>query len=196
VRAAWRAQAAAAGQTPGLGPERVRRRHKLFPRFASAYTHLQALPRRVRRAPQRQWHQPLAVLALWLALGHHPMLAATIEVGGPCTLVDAITAANTDAATGGCPAGDGADTSVLPVGSTQTLTGVDNEDDGVPTGLPVIRSVVTIAGQGNTIVRASEAPEFRVLAVNSLGDLTLQETTVSGGGPGNLGGISNGGPSP
>ena len=36
--------------------------------------------------------------------------AADIEVGASCSLADAITAANTDAAVGGCPAGDGADT--------------------------------------------------------------------------------------
>ena len=50
-----------------------------------------------------------------------------------------------------------------------------------PTGLPVISSVLTIVGQGSTITRASGAPEFRLLAVSSTGDLTLQETTVSGG---------------
>jgi len=32
-------------------------------------------------------------------------LAATIGVGGGCTLVDAIAAANTDTVTGGCSAG-------------------------------------------------------------------------------------------
>jgi hypothetical protein len=100
-------------------------------------------------------------------------------VGGPCTLVDAITAANTDTATGGCPAGIGADTIVLPAGSTQTLNRVHNDTYG-PTGLPVIRSVITIAGQGSMIARAEEAPDFRLLAVHSMGDLTLQETTVSG----------------
>ena len=94
--------------------------------------------------------------------------------------MDAITAANTDTATGGCPAGSGADTIVLPAGSTQTLTEVNNDTYG-PTGLPVISSVITIAGQGSTIARDSEAPEFRLLAVNSTGELTLQETTVSGG---------------
>ena len=192
VQAAWQAQVDAAGQMPGLGPELVRRRRELFPRFAAAYTQLRALPRRVRRALQRRCGLPLAALALWLALGQLPALAATIAVGGPCTLVDAITAANTDAATGGCPAGQGADTIVLPAGSTQTLTGVDNETYG-PTGLPVIRSTITIAGQGSTIVRDSGAPEFRLLAVDSTGELTLQETTVSGGVSDDGGGMLNGG---
>ena len=34
-------------------------------------------------------------------------LAATITVDGTCTLADAITAANTDTATGSCSAGSG-----------------------------------------------------------------------------------------
>ena len=121
VQAAWEKQIAAAWQRPGLVPEIMRHRDELLPRFAAYYTHLQALPRRVRRALQRQWRMPLAGVALMLALGQSPGLAATIPVGGSCTLVNAITAANTDTATGGCPAGSGADTIVLPAGSTQTL---------------------------------------------------------------------------
>ena len=111
--------------------------------------------------------------------GPQPVPAATITVGGPCTLAAAIRAANTDTARGGCPAGSGADTIVLPPGSTQLLTTVNNSTYG-PTGLPVIPSVITIAGHGSTIVRASAAPEFRLFAVNSAGALTLNETTVSG----------------
>ena len=150
VRAAWQEQIAAARQRPGLLPELVRRRDELPPRFAAHYIQLRALPRRVRRALQRQLRMPLAGVALMLALGQTPGLAATIPVNANCTLVNAITAANTDSATGGCPAGNGADTIVLPAGSTQTLTSVNNSTYG-PTGLPVISSVITIAGQGSTI---------------------------------------------
>ena len=51
-------------------------------------------------------------LLIWLALT--PVArAADINVSGACTLVDAITAANTDTATGGCEAGNGADTLIL-----------------------------------------------------------------------------------
>ena len=103
---------------------------ELLPRFAAYYTYLRALPRRVRRALQRQWHLPLAGVALMLALGQSPGLAATIPVSASCTLINAITAANTDTATGGCPAGSGADTIVLPAGSTQTLTTVNNSTYG------------------------------------------------------------------
>jgi hypothetical protein len=180
MRAVWQTQLAAAGTMPGLVPTLVHHHHELHSRFTAYDTRLRALPRRARRALQRLWRLPLAGIALMLALGQQPVQAATIAVGGSCTLVDAITAANTDTATGGCPAGNGADTIVLPAGSTQTLTHVNNSTYG-PAGLPVISSVVTIAGQGSTIVRDSGALEFRIFAVNSTGDLTLQETTVSGG---------------
>jgi hypothetical protein len=59
------------------------------------------------------------VLTLW----EGSALASTINVDGTiCTLVDAITAANTDTASGGCIAGSPADTIVLTAGSTHTLT--------------------------------------------------------------------------
>jgi hypothetical protein len=113
-----------------------------------------------------------------LALGQPSAQAATITVNSSCTLVDAITAANTDTATGGCPAGNGADTIVLPAGSQQILSGANNSNYG-PTGLPVISSTITIAGNRSTIL--GNGYSFRVLAVNQTGDLTLRETTVSGG---------------
>jgi len=180
IQAAWQDQRAAARQLPGLLPALVHRQAELLPRFAASYTQLRTLPRRVRRALQRQWGLSLAGIALVLALGQSPLQAATIRVNARCTLVDAIRAANTDAARGECRAGRGADTIVLPAGSTQTLRRVHNSTYG-PTGLPVISSPITIEGQGSTIVRASEAPEFRMLALSSTGELTLNETTVSGG---------------
>ena len=180
VQAAWQAQLVAPITKPVLVAEFIRRRHELPPPFEAYYSQLKALPRWVRRALHRQWRQPLAVLALWLVLGQLPALAATIAVGGACTLVDAITAANADAPSGGCPAGSGADTIVLLAKSVQTLTNVNNNTHG-PTGLPMVSSVITIAGQGSTIARASEAPDFRLFTVGSTGNLTLQETMVSGG---------------
>lgn len=134
-------------------------------RVAACYARLRALPRQVQRALQRRFALPLTEVALLLALGQGVGLAATINVTGSCTLVNAITAANTDTATGGCPAGSGTDTIVLPAQSTQTLTSVNNTTFG-PTGLPVVTSRITLAGQGSTLVRAGNAPEFRLLAVD------------------------------
>lgn len=62
----------------------------------------------------------------------------------------------------------------------ETLAAVDNFAYG-PTGLPVIESEITIQGNGSTIQRDSSAPPFRILAVNSSGNLTLQQTTITGG---------------
>ena len=114
--------------------------------------------------------------------------AATITVtsesggtGGPdCTLRDAITAANTDTATGGCVAGNGADTIELPVDATITLTEPDNNTDG-PNGLPSITSEVIINGNGSTVERADGTPSFRIFAVAAEGGLTLDNLTVSNG---------------
>jgi hypothetical protein len=178
VLAAWRNTMTS--QNPDLLPEIVHQGDDLLSRFAAYYIQLRALPRRVRRALQRHWRLPLAGVALMLALGQSPAIAATIPVGGNCTLIDAITAANTDSATGGCPAGNGADTIVLPQGSTHTLTAVHNDTYG-STGLPVINSAIMIEGQGSVITRENAAPDFRILAVNSTGHLTFNETTVTGG---------------
>ncbi|MGH8658173.1 MAG: hypothetical protein ACREV4_06765 [Gammaproteobacteria bacterium] len=150
----------------------------LVPRFARYHDYLTRLPRRVRRQLQRQWRRSLAGLALLLALGQAPVLASTIAVDGTtCTLIDAITAANSDAIAGGCAAGSGPDILELVAGSTHTLTAVNNTTFG-PTGLPVIGTEITIEGHGSTITRSS-ADAFRIFAVD--GNLTLNETTVSGG---------------
>jgi len=69
----------------------------------------------LRRQPIQRWQRQLllslAGVVLALTLAHSPAQAAAITADGTtCTLVDAITAANTDTAKGGCPAGSGADT--------------------------------------------------------------------------------------
>jgi len=164
------------------------------------YERLARLPRRARRALQRKWRRPLAAIALLLALGQIPALAATLPVApgvapdivldGACSLIEAIENANADAQMhADCPAGNGADTVVLPASSTQTLTQIHNEDDLGANGLPVITSSrITIEGNDSTIMRAGAAPEFRIFAVNGTANLTLNETTVSGGKSANNGG--------
>ncbi|MDJ0892910.1 MAG: right-handed parallel beta-helix repeat-containing protein, partial [Gammaproteobacteria bacterium] len=124
-------------------------------------------------------------MALILALASGPVSAATIDVDGFfCKLIDAIEAANTDTAKGGCRAGSGADTLVLGPGSTHTLDSVYTDFRGPyvfgPTGLPVITSTVRIEGNGATIRREPTAPWFRILTVSSA-DLTLNGVTVTGG---------------
>jgi hypothetical protein len=177
---AWQEQLKAT-RNPIINEPCLQQAPELLPCFAAHYGKLKALRRRVRRSLQRQWKRSLAGLALLLALGQAPALAATLNVGGTCTLVRAINAANSDTtASGNCRKGSGADTIVLPRGSTQRLTTVNNTLYG-PTGLPVIRSIITIAGNNSTIRRAATAPDFHIFALTNPGDLTLRRTTVSGG---------------
>ncbi len=171
----------AAHQLPLTPPLLAAQEADLLPRFSAHYQRLKALSRPVRRRLQRQWKRSLAGIALLMALGAQPALAATIPVRGDCSLIAAIRAANSDTARGGCPAGNGADTIVLPANSTQTLTRVINSDQGA-TGLPLILSDITIDGNGSTIRRAGSAPAFRILTVEEGGDLTLLDTTVTGVG--------------
>ena len=98
-----------------------------------------------------------------------------------CNLVHAIIAANTDAPSDGCPAGQGADLIVLAAGSTHTLiTAYESPADGA-TGLPSITSDITIAGNGATVIRAGGAPDFRLFRVPAAGSLTLRDLTLRGG---------------
>ena len=114
--------------------------------------------------------------------------AAEIEVSGGCTLVDAITADNTNTATGSCSAGSGADTITLT--ADVTLTVVDSSTHG-DRGLPVISTDVTIDGGGFTIARDEMKPAFGIFAVSPSGTLSLDNTTVSGGDVPFGGGIIN-----
>ena len=108
--------------------------------------------------------------------------AATINVDGSCTLVDAIQAANTDAVVGSCTAGSGDDViQVVTPDSNITINTVFGASTVGPgnTGLPTINSTVTIEGNGMTLQSDNYAADnFRLLEVDSLGDLTLRDTTV------------------
>ncbi|MEZ4770586.1 MAG: right-handed parallel beta-helix repeat-containing protein [Caldilineales bacterium] len=181
---AWQHALAEVPATPALNGALLRRRADLFGRFAAWYERLRSRPRAERRRLQRRFGLSLAGVALLLSLNGSATgassPAATIVVDGTtCTLVDAITAANTNTATGGCVAGDpGADTIDLQV--NVTLTAVNNETYG-DTGLPVATSTITIAGNGHTVSRQTGLPDFRIFAVGTGGNLTLNSTTVSGG---------------
>ena len=108
--------------------------------------------------------------ALTLALGFALMttvaLAADIEVNADCSLAAAITAANTDETSAGCPAGGGAD--------IITLSG----DITLEAALPDISSEIRIEGAGYAI---SGAEQFRIFLVAESGALTLHEATLSDG---------------
>ncbi len=121
-----------------------------------------------------------------------PMWAATITVdtGTGCTLVDAVTAANTDTATGSCPAGSGADT--IELTADVTLTVIDNLGAGGNNGLPVVASDITVDGSGYTVNRVS-ANDFRFFQVQPTGTLKLDDVTLTGGATTTGGALRNNG---
>ncbi len=106
------------------------------------------------------------------------------DVYGPNGLVAAINAAN---------ANTEADTINLTPGSMYTLTAVDNVFVNGPNGLPVIRSEISINGNGASIQRDNNSPTFRIFQVYPPGKMSLNGLTVSNGNSTTEfgGGISN-----
>ncbi len=93
-----------------------------------------------------------------------------VDAGGICTLSDAITAANTDTATGGCAAGAGDDTIIL------------ETDVELSAALPDITSTITIEGNKHSIDGQNDSAVGSVLKITSAcGNLNLNLTTVTGG---------------
>lgn len=176
----------------------LRRQSRLMPRFTAALIRLRAAPRAARRRFHRRAAVSLAGAALLLALAGSPLLvpqahAATITVAdgeidfnpgnAACSLVEAITNANNDNDTSGgdCIAGSvGADTVVLPAGGSFTFTTPYVYSYG-NNGLPVITTEITIQGDGSTLDLGGSAVGIRLARVDSTGDLTVVDATISGG---------------
>ena len=102
----------------------------------------------------------ICLIALLSATVH----ATDISVNASCELADAIIAANSDTATGGCSAGSSADTITL-MGNV-TLTAA----------LPEIESEITIEGSGYTI---SGNERHQIFWVEEDGALTIQNATLA-----------------
>ncbi|MEM8995719.1 MAG: hypothetical protein AAGF23_13110 [Acidobacteriota bacterium] len=120
-----------------------------------------------------------------------PAQAATIQVDGTCTLADAIIAANTDTATGDCPAGDaGADTLVLDTAvSLSTPDPGATEFNGFGAALPdVTDDLMITAGLADEIAlnaglscgAEGPGPFFRLINLIS-GSLALEGLRLLGG---------------
>ncbi len=125
-------------------------------------------------------------LALTLALTFSPANAATINVNGDCTLVNAIHNANSDADTdgaNGCSAGSGADTLKLTGNAVYTLKTANNTTALGPNGLPIVRSIITINGNNATVKRsgAVSTPDFRLFHIAQQGNLTLNKLNLTNG---------------
>ncbi|HVO72027.1 MAG TPA: hypothetical protein VMT24_18385, partial [Aggregatilineaceae bacterium] len=107
-----------------------------------------------------------------VALPLPPMgCTATIAAGDVPGLISAIDAAN---------ANPDPDRICLADSSTYTLTDIHNTTSGA-NGLPPITTDITLVGNGATIERDPEAPDFRLLLVESTGALTLENVTLTGG---------------
>ena len=112
-------------------------------------------------APPRVFVLILILLLLPIA----PVQAATITVNSTCSLANAITAANTDTATGGCQAGSGADTITL----TANIT--------LSAALPNIASNITIEGAGKSISGNNTYHIFHIAS----GPVTINNLTLTKG---------------
>lgn len=138
----------------------------------------------------------LILLSSWFYLSSQRIYAAptntTITVNttndelnndGDCSLREAVIAANTDTAVDACPAGNGADTIIVPAGIyTLTLTGADEND--AQTGDLDITSPVSINGAGaaNTFIDGNAADRvFDIFAQTTLSQLAIQNGSFAHG---------------
>jgi hypothetical protein len=107
-------------------------------RPARPFARRRARHRAVRRTPVVAALSAFALTGGLLVAGAQPAAAAVILVGPDCSLQDAVTAAETDAAVGGCAAGSGIDTIALGPGT-------------YPANI-VLRGRVTLVGVGGTVL--------------------------------------------
>lgn len=123
---------------------------------------------------------PLFLLLFALATAHAQSSSVTVACD-PAALVAAITAANSNGA---------ADTITLAPACVYTFTAAHEttNDDGNSVGnaLPSIRNDapnldLTIVGNGATLRRAPDAPDFRLLRVDNQAELALSDLTIENG---------------
>ncbi|MGI9107234.1 MAG: beta strand repeat-containing protein [Pyrinomonadaceae bacterium] len=156
----------------------------------------------------------LACFALWSARGRaatnivvNSTADGPITVDANCTLREAITAANTNAPSGGCAAGTGADTITFQIPGTDTgcasgvctinLLSANSTDT---TSALVISSDMTITGTGadKLIVKrdGSVSAQFRVFSITSAATTAVEisgMTITNGRTPDGIGGGTSGG---
>ncbi len=123
----------------------------------------------------RVWRLLLAAVFIL----QQPVSTAVIVVDGGCGLADAITAANNDAATGGCPAGAGTDEIQL----TGDVTLIE--------ALPRAAGPVIFEGNSHTVTRHPAVSNFRIFEMGGPGSVILRNMTVSNGHASRGGGIYN-----
>lgn len=148
-------------------------------------------------------------LSVWITLslfGSQPASAQTVIIvnittdsimdDGHCSLREAVIAANTDSATGGCPAGSGADViqfdSSLPIPATFLLTMNGANEDNSASGDLDLQGILTIQGSSAIQIIIDGNNTDRVFEVRPGATITLSNLTIRNGNPGsgaNGGGI-------
>ena len=109
------------------------------------------------------------------------VFGATITVNATCSLPNAVTAANTDSATGGCPAGSGDDTITI------TQAGTDSGTITLSQQLVVeANSTITIEGGDFTV---SGNDTTRIFLVRANAELTINSLIITNGQASNGGAI-------
>jgi hypothetical protein len=96
--------------------------------------------------------------------------AATITTGAGCSLVDAITSANTNAAVGGCAAGSAGQDTIVTGGVT--LSAPDNGVNGLPVIIEDLRITSPNPAVRSFIIRDATVgtPEFRLFEIGTASD--------------------------
>lgn len=110
----------------------------------------------------------------------------TIAADGQCSLREAITAANTDSAFNGCPAGNGAD-EILLAAEDYRLEIAGSGEDANASGDLDIRSSVVIRGAGADVTRIRGDRDDRVFDVGGAASVVTIEGTIIRNGAGTLG---------
>ena len=114
--------------------------------------------------------------------------ADVLAVDGQCSLREAIIAANTDASTGDCQAGSGADTITfspsLPKPAVFTLTLSGAGEDNAATGDLDLTGTLTIEGAGQDQIILDGDSADRVFDVRPAANITVSGITIRNGDPG------------
>jgi parallel beta helix pectate lyase-like protein len=143
-----------------------------------------SLPRKVRRKLARSVAGAAFLLALAQAAQAATITVTTnkpdIKADGKCSLMEAVANANDDAATyPDCPAGNGADTILLPGNSTIVFSSSKTKPLG-PTVSLNITSAITIQGNGSVLTRKNSKAGITLLEVWTSGDLIISNVSIEG----------------
>ena len=144
----------------------------------SAGSHLLAL-RGVDRGPFSTYID-VQVTAFAAGTIHVDTTDDTISQDSSCSLREAIRSANLDQPIGGCTAGSGADTIIVPAGTYTLTTAGQNENAGL-TGDLDITSRLTLRGAGAAETTIDGGQLDRVIQVHAGPRVTIEGVTITGG---------------